>query len=105
MHPVIVNVPEWPCYSFDINLLKSTARPENGCLAMINNQFHRACCKASCLFAQLDTAVNCEHLYMSCPASCLDSVIYSQGALDCSSVFECVSVISRPMFLLTALVL
>jgi hypothetical protein len=30
-----VNVPELPSYSFDLNLLKSMARPENAFLSMI----------------------------------------------------------------------
>jgi hypothetical protein len=38
-----VNVPQWPSYHFDLNLLEIIwQRPENGCLAMINNQVDRA---------------------------------------------------------------
>jgi hypothetical protein len=37
-----LNVLEWPSYCLDLNCLKSMARLENGCLAMINNQLDRA---------------------------------------------------------------
>jgi hypothetical protein len=38
-----MNVPGWPRYSFDLNLLEeSMVRPENGNLAMINKKFDRA---------------------------------------------------------------
>jgi hypothetical protein len=34
---MILNVPEWPSNSFDLNQLNNLmARPENGCLVMIN---------------------------------------------------------------------
>ena len=33
-----LNFPEWPSYSFELNRLKSMARLEKGCLAMIDNQ-------------------------------------------------------------------
>jgi hypothetical protein len=40
--PRRLNVPEWPSYSFDLNLLKNLWQDLNGCLAMINQQFDRA---------------------------------------------------------------
>ena len=36
-----LNVPEWPSYSFSLNLLEKLWQ-ENGCLVMINNQLDRA---------------------------------------------------------------
>jgi transposase len=38
-----LNIPEWPSYSFDLNLLENLWKDlKNGWLAMINNQFDRA---------------------------------------------------------------
>jgi hypothetical protein len=37
-----LNVPEWPSYSFDLNLLVNLWHDLNGCRAMINNQLDKA---------------------------------------------------------------
>uniref|UniRef100_A0AAZ3PLW7 Tc1-like transposase DDE domain-containing protein n=1 Tax=Oncorhynchus tshawytscha TaxID=74940 RepID=A0AAZ3PLW7_ONCTS len=38
-----LNIPEWPSYCFDLNLLENLWQDlTNCCLAMINNQFDKA---------------------------------------------------------------